>query len=90
MATPSTEIDLFRRQVTRLQDTLRELGALTAIVDEQGQDDSERATFFQGEFGDGTNNPDITWSEFVAGVTAIRNLETAYDSNKLAIAKLRE
>lgn len=88
MAYPSTEINDFRAQVERLVDSLRRINAVIAIVEDQGADDAARQAFFSGEFGEGTNNPDITFAEFGQGVAAARNIRTAWEANKLALAKL--
>lgn len=87
MAYPSTEIDRFRTQVARTVENMRDIDALLAVVEDHGATDTARQAFFEAEFG-GTNNPDITWAEFAAGILALRAMRTAWATNKYAIAKL--
>lgn len=88
MAVPATESIRFRDAVTLFMTNLRDIDRVLAIVEDQGVDDAARQTFFQAEFGVGTNNPDITYATFAAGVVALRAIRTARDAQKLAMAKL--
>ena len=88
MAYPSTEIDRFRGTVQQTVDNMRRIDALLAIVEDHGADDAARQAFFQAEFGAESNNPDLTWAEFGKAIIALREIRTAWNSNKYAIAKL--
>lgn len=88
MAQPSTEILRFRAAATTFINDLRDIDSILAIVEDHGANDTERQTFFQAEFGEASNNADLTWTTFAAGVTALRAIRTARDANKLALAKL--
>lgn len=88
MAYASTEIGKFRGQVGSLVNALRDIDAALAIVEDQGATDAERQAFFQAEFGVDSNNTDITWAQFAQGVLAVRAMQTAYETNKLSLAKL--
>lgn len=90
MAYPSTEVANFRGEVTRTVAAMRRINTQLAIIDDQGADDPARAAFFQNEFGPDSNNPDITWPEFVAAVVALRNLQTAWEANRIALSKALE
>ena len=88
MAYPSTEVDRFRSQVNRTVENMRDIDALLAIIEDHGEDDAARQAFFENEFGDPSNNTDITFQEFAAGIQALRTLRDAWSTNKYAIAKL--
>lgn len=85
MAYPSTEVNRFRQDVTRLIDNLRDIDAILAAVEDHGTTDAERQAFFSTVFG---ADSDITWTTFAQGVVALRALKTARDANKIALAKL--
>ena len=88
MAYPSTEIDRFRQQVARTVENMRDIDALLAVVEDHGSTDAERQAFFAAEFGEGTNNSDITWAQFAPRILALRAIRTSWGTNKFAIAKL--
>lgn len=88
MAYPSTEVDKFRAQVQRTVENMRDIDPLLAIVEDHGTTDAERQAFFQDEFGADSNNTDLTWAQFAAGIVALRAMRTAWATNKYAIAKL--
>jgi len=88
MAYPAVEVDKFRNRVQTTVNSLRDLGEVIAIIDDQGVDDTARAAFFDDVFGEATDNPDITFQEFAAGITALRAMQTAWATNKYAVAKL--
>ena len=88
MAYPSTEVDRFRNQVRQTVENLRDIDALLAVVEDHDADDAARQAFFAGEFGEGSNNSDITWAQFGAGIQALRAIRTAWGTNKIAIARL--
>lgn len=88
MAVPSTEVLRFRAKATQLIDDLRDIDAILAIVEDHGANDTERQAFFEDEFGTDSNNPDLSWSDFAAGVVALRAIRTAYDTNKYDLALL--
>ena len=85
MAYPTTEAARFRERVTQLTNQMRTIDAILATVEDHGADDTARQTFFDDVFG---VDSDITWNEFASGVVALRNMRTAWNTNKLAIAKL--
>ncbi len=85
MAYPSTEAIKFRDRASRFVESLRDLDSILAVVEDHGITDAERQAFFSDVF---TVDSDITWTEFAEGVIALRNLRTAWDTNKIAIAKL--
>lgn len=88
MANPNTEVERFRTQVTQFVDNLRDIDALLAIVEDHGATDAERQAFFEGQFGVDKNFPDLTWATFAQGVIALRAIQTARNTNKIALAKL--
>lgn len=88
MAAPAIEIQRFRDAATRFIDNLRDIDSILAVLEDHGVDDAARQAFFQAEFGAGTNNPDITWSQFAAGFVALRAIRTTRDAQKIALAKL--
>lgn len=88
MAVPSTEVDRFRNQVLAAVNAMRGIDALLAVIEDHGADDAARSAFFDQEFGVDSNNPDITFAEFAAGLTALRAMRTAWGTNKYAVAKL--
>lgn len=88
MAVPANEIIRFRTRATTAIEALRNIDAILATVEDFGSNDAERQTFFQASFGTGTDNPDLTWAEFVAGIVALRAIRTTFNSNRLALAKL--
>jgi hypothetical protein len=88
MAYPDTEVNRFRLQVGRTIEAIRDIDPLLAIVEDHGATDQERQAFFAEQFGEGTNNSDITWAQFAAGILALRAIRTAWGTNKFAIAKL--
>jgi len=69
-------------------DSLRGIDGALAIIEDFGANDAERATFFQASFGAATDNPDLSWAEFAAGIVALRAMRTAWQSNRLAVVKL--
>jgi hypothetical protein len=88
MAVAANQVGNFRNQVTGAVDAMRGIDRLLAVIEDHGADDNARATFFQAAFGAATDNPDLTWAEFAAGIVALRALRTAWNTNKLAIVKL--
>lgn len=88
MAQASTEVLRFRAAATTFINDMRDIDALLARVEDHGTNDTERQAFFQASFGEATDNPDISWSEFASGIVALRAIRTAYDAQRLALAKL--
>lgn len=88
MAEPITVISKFRDGVQDMADNMRAIDSLLAIVEDHGVDDAARLAFLAGMFGEGNPFPDITQAQFAAGIVAIRNLRTAWVTNKYAIAAL--
>lgn len=88
MAIAANEIGKFRDEATRFIDRLRDINAVLDIVEAHGADDTARQAFFQGSFGEATDNPDLTWTEFASGVVALRAIRTEYETQRLALAKL--
>jgi hypothetical protein len=89
MALPATEIGNFRTRVNGLSDALRAIDSALAIIEDFGADDAARQAFFESSLGANTDHPDLTWAAFAAGVVGMRNMRTAWNTNKLAIVKLR-
>lgn len=85
MAQPSTEVNHFRNRMNNLTDAFRSVEEVLAIIEDFGTNDAERQAFFQAVFTD----YDITWSEFAAGIVALRAMRTAWNTNKTAMVKLR-
>jgi hypothetical protein len=88
MAYPAREVNKFRSRVQTTVNNMREISEVLAIIDNQGADDTARAAFFDDAFGAETDNPDITFNQFVAGITALRAVKAAADANIVAIAAL--
>lgn len=88
MAEPITVVSRFRDGVQRTADNMRAIDALLAIVEDHGVDDAARLAFLADMFGEGNPFPDITTNQFAAGIVALRNLRTAWATNKYAIAAL--
>lgn len=88
MAVPANQVNVFRTRVVTTVDALRGIDPLLAIIEDAGVDDAARQAFFQASFGAATDNPDLTWAEFVAGIIALRAMRTSWNTNKLATAKL--
>lgn len=88
MAVPGIQVDKFRYEIGPYVTSERELDSILAIIEDHGADDAARAVVFETLFGVGSNNEDITWAEFVAGIFALRAMQTAWEANKLAIVKL--
>lgn len=88
MAVPAVESIKFRERATRSIDVLRDIDSVLSTVEDFGTTDAERQAFFQAAFGTGTDNPDLTWSEFAAGIIALRAIRTAWQANRIALARL--
>lgn len=88
MAQPANQVGTFRSRVADTVDAMRGIDRTLAIIEDHGADDATRQAFFQSVFGGATDNPDLTWAEFAAGIIAMRALRTAWNTNKLAIVKL--
>ncbi len=88
MAQPANQVGTFRSRVSDTVDSMRSIDRVLAIIEDHGADDATRQAFFQASFGAATDNPDLTWGEFAAGIIAMRALRTAWNTNKLAIVKL--
>jgi hypothetical protein len=88
MAVPANQVGTFRTRVASTVDALRNIDPLLGIIEDMGTDDTARQAFLQASFGAATDNPDITWIEFAAGIVALRAMRTAWNTNKLAVAKL--
>lgn len=88
MAYSDREVDKFRAQVQTTVNAMRDIDNLLAIIEDQGADDAARAAFFAGAFGVDAQNQDITFNQFAAGLTALRNLRTAWETNRVQIVKL--
>jgi hypothetical protein len=88
MAQAANQINEFRNNVPSTVGALRGIDPLLAKIEDFGADDAARQTFFQAHFGANTDNPDLTWAEFAAGIIALRAMRTAWATNRLAIVKL--
>jgi len=88
MAVASTELNNFRSKVRSLIESMRDIDDLLAIIEDHGANDAARLAFFSGEVGTDTNNPDIDVTELTDGIVGIRALRSAWESNRLDIAKL--
>lgn len=88
MAVPANEIAAFRSRVRGVVDSMRGIDGALAIVEDFGADDAARQAFFETSFGGATDNPDLTWAQFALGIVALRNMRTAWNTNKLNAVKL--
>lgn len=88
MAQAANQVNTFRTRVLATVDALRGIDALLGVIEDAGADDTARQTFFQSVFGANTDNPDITYAEFAAGIVALRAMRTAWQTNRVAIFKL--
>ena len=89
MALPAQEISNYRSRINSLTDAMRSIESAMAIIEDFGADDAARQAFFESSLGANTDHPDLTWTTFALGVVGVRNLRTAWNSNKLSIVKLR-
>lgn len=91
MAKADTELDKYRRQVTRLIDDIHGLYSALAIIEGAGADDTARQAFFAPHF---TNTPDydVTATEFFQSVTKLRELKTWLETaaNRVPLYKIRQ
>jgi hypothetical protein len=90
MAEKVQVVNEFRAGIRETADNMRAVNGLLAIVEDMGVDDPARLAFLTGIF-EGQENPqhgDITEAQFAAGIIALRNLRTAWATNKYAVAKL--
>lgn len=92
MADKVQVINEFRAGICALSDNMRAIDGLLAIVEDMGADDTARLAAITGIFADQENpqHGDITQAQFAAGITAVRNLRTAWATNKYAVAPLRK
>ena len=90
MALPAQEISNYRSRINSLTDAMRSIESAMAIIEDFGATDAERQAFFESSLGANTDHPDLTWTTFAQGVVGVRNLRTAWNTNKLAIVKLRK
>lgn len=88
MAYPATEVQKFRAKLQGTVDALRQIEALIAIIEDQGENNAALGAFFNGAFGAGTQNEDLTFAEFVAGATALKSVKASWDTHKVAVSKL--
>lgn len=88
MAQAANQVGSFRGEIAGTVNSMRSIDRVLAIIEDHGADDAARQAFFQSVFGEATDNPDLSWAEFAAGILAMRALRTAWNTNKLAIVKL--
>lgn len=88
MAQAVNQVNTFRTRVAGTVDALRGIDSLLAVIEDFGADDVARQAFFEASFGAATDNPDLTWAQFAAGIIALRAMRTAWNTNKLATVKL--
>ena len=82
MANPQSQLNTIREYATTLNNGLLEVQGIIAKIDALGG-----ADFFQ-TFLEGSNEPDLTWTEFVTFYTTLKAMQTWIETNAGAFAAL--
>ena len=82
MANPQSQLNTIREYATQLNDGLLGVQSTIAKIDALGGQD-----FFQS-YLEGSNEPDLTWSQFVTFYTTLLAMQTWIETNAGAFAAL--